>query len=80
MTSVNNPLFSILTKSTGNNIGDAGAKSLSDALKSNKTLTKLYLDGEDKRNNTNGIHQQPNSFPFPSNQQITGLEKEEQYH
>ena len=45
MASINNPLFSILVKSTDNNIGERGAKSLSDALKSNTTLTKLYLGG-----------------------------------
>ena len=43
MASISNPLFSILIQSTDNNIGDAGATSLSDALKSNTTLTKLNL-------------------------------------
>ena len=38
--------FSIPIKSTGNKIGETGAKSLSDALKSNTTLTKLYLWGK----------------------------------
>ena len=33
----------------GNGIGDTGATSLSEALKSNTTLTALYLGGEDKR-------------------------------
>ena len=56
--STDNPLFSILIKSTENNIGETGATSLSDALKSNTTLTQLDLSREDKRNNTNGIHQQ----------------------
>ena len=34
--------------STENGIGDTGATSLSDALKSNTTLTELYLAGEHK--------------------------------
>ena len=45
MTSINNPHFSTFIKSTVNNIGDRGATSLSDALKSNTTLTKLNLWG-----------------------------------
>ena len=36
-------------QSTGNDIGDTGATSLSETLKSNTTLTKLYLWSEDKR-------------------------------
>ena len=40
----------------GNKIGEAGAKSLSEALKSNTTLTKLYLSGEDKRKKTHKRH------------------------
>ena len=52
MTSINKPLFSFISKSTGNNIGDRGATSLSDALKSNTTLTQLDLSSKDKRNNT----------------------------
>ena len=43
ITSINNSLFSILIKLTDNCIGYKGAKSMSDALKSNTTLTKLYL-------------------------------------
>ena len=35
--------------STDNDIGETGATSLSESLKSNTTLTKLYLCGEDKR-------------------------------
>ena len=57
MTPINNPLFFILIKSTGSDIGDKGATSFSDALKSNTTLTVLFLNSERKRNNTNGIHQ-----------------------
>ena len=40
--------FSFLFTTTGNKIGDIGATSLSDALKSNTTLTALYLWSEDK--------------------------------
>ena len=52
MTSINKPLFSVLIKPTVNHIGDTGATSLGEALKSNTTLTELNLWGEDKRNNT----------------------------
>ena len=38
-----NHSFFILIKSTGNNIGETGTASLSDSLKSNTTLTVLYL-------------------------------------
>ena len=38
-----------MTLSIENNIGDAGATSLSEALKSNTTLTQLNLWGEDKK-------------------------------
>ena len=44
--------FFIIIKTTDNKIGERGAKSLSDALKTNTTLTRLYLIGEDKRNNS----------------------------
>ena len=49
MASISKSLFSYLFTSTGNNIGDTGAKSLSEALKSNTTLTELNLGGEYKR-------------------------------
>ena len=52
MTSPTIHSFFILIESTGNMIGDTGATSLSDALKSNTTLTELNLFGEYKRNNT----------------------------
>ena len=52
MASINNPLFFILIKSTEINIGETGATLLSEALKSNTTLTGLNLSGEHKRNNT----------------------------
>ena len=42
--------------STDNNIEYTGALLLSDALKSNTTLTKLNLTGENKRNNTHKLH------------------------
>ena len=41
MAFINNPLFFILNKSTGNPIEETGETSLSDALKSNTTLTQL---------------------------------------
>ena len=47
MSSINNPFFFILIKLTGNIIGEKGATSLSDALKSNTTLVELYLGGKD---------------------------------
>ena len=49
MAPINNPLFSTFMKSTGNNIQGTGATSLSDALKSNTTLTTLDLRSEHKR-------------------------------
>ena len=48
MTSINNSLSSFLFTSTDNKIRDTGATSLSESLKSNTTLTELYLSGEDK--------------------------------
>ena len=57
-TSINNSFFSFLFSNTGNFIGDTGATSLSESLKSNTTLMKLYLSGEDRRRHTKGIHQQ----------------------
>ena len=38
--------------STDNDIGDTGATSLSESLKSNTTLTELDLSSEDKRKKT----------------------------
>ena len=52
MVLINNTLFFILIKSTGNKIGDTGATSLSRALKSNTTLSQLNLGCEYKRSNT----------------------------
>ena len=48
MISTNNPFFFIIIISTDNAIGERGATSLSDALKSNTTLTKLDLSCEQK--------------------------------
>ena len=48
--------FSILIASTDNDIGETGATSLSEALKSNTTLTELNLNGEDKRKKTHKRH------------------------
>ena len=55
-TSINKSLFSILITSTGNDIGDTGAKSLSEALKSNTTLAALNLRSEYKRKKTHKRH------------------------
>ena len=52
MANINNPLYSTVIKSTVNNIRERGATSLSDALKSNTTITQLILSGEDIGNNT----------------------------
>ena len=49
MTSINNSIFSILIKPTDNKIGDTGVTSMSDALKSNTTLTILYMSSEHKK-------------------------------
>ena len=49
MTSINKSLFSFLNTSTDNKIGERGATSLSESLKSNTTLTQLDLESEDKR-------------------------------
>ena len=49
-------LFSIRITSTVNNIGDTGATSLSEALKSNTTLAILYLDRQDKRRKAHKRH------------------------
>ena len=46
----------------GNDIEDAGATSLSEALKSNTTLTALNLSGEDKRKKTHKRH--PSTIHF----------------
>ena len=81
MSSVNNSLFSILINSTGNNIYETGATSLSDALKSNTSLRDLDLRSEDKRNNTQMIPiNKQLSFSFSLNQQTTTLEKQERHH
>ena len=47
--------FFFLFLSTDNDIGDTGATSLSELLKSNTTLTYLDLSGEDKRQKTRMI-------------------------
>ena len=77
-TSINNSLFSFLVTSPANEFGDAGATSLSEALKSNTILTKLLLKCECKeRRHTKDIHQQITLF-FTSHQQTTRLETQEQ--
>ena len=66
-TSINNSLFSFLYSPTGNKIGDAGATSLSESLKSNTTLMKLNLSGEDERKKTHKRHPSTiHSFHFSS--------------
>ena len=65
----------VLFSSTGNEIGEKGATSVSDALKSNTTLTKLDLTGEHKRNNTQMAS--INNPPF-SNKQTARREKKTQ--
>ena len=49
---VNKTLFPNLTTSTANKIGETGAASISEALKSNTTLTELNLNCKDKRQKT----------------------------
>ena len=61
-TSISNSLFSLHFTTTGNKIGDTGATSLSEALKSNITLTKLDMSGEDQIENTQKYFQQTTAF------------------
>ena len=56
--------FPFLFTSTDNNIRDTGAKSLSESLKSNTTLTILDLSGEDKRKTHKRHLSTIYSFPF----------------
>ena len=60
-------------------IGERGATSMGDALKSNATLTELELNGEDKKTTQKRHPSTNHSFPFSSNQQ-TSLETQEQHH
>ena len=80
MVPINNSLFSIHAKRTDNSIGDIEATSLSDALKSNKTLTKLGLICEDKRNNTQIESINNPLFSILKKQQSTRLETQVQHH
>ena len=66
--------------STGYQIGSAGAASLSEALKSNTTLTELDLGGEEKKKTHKRHPSTIHSFPFSSQQQTITLEKKEQHH
>ena len=52
MASINITLVLFLFVSSGNQIEDTGTTSLSEALKSNTTLTRLEMEGEDKRKKT----------------------------
>ena len=73
--------FPILFTSTGNGIIDTGATSLSEALKSNTTLTIFNLRGEGKRKKTHKRHPSTiHSFPFSPHQQGTALDSQEQHH
>ena len=72
--------LSFLFTSTDNKIGDMGAKSLSESLKSNTSLTKLNLESEDKRKKKDTQMKSTNKIPFLTSQQATRLEKEEQHH
>ena len=62
--SINNSLLSFIVTSTVNKIGGKGTKSLSEALKSNTTLTKLNLSCEDKRKKTPKTYINNSLFPF----------------
>ena len=70
-TSINNSLFSFLFTTTGNEIGDTGATSLSKALKSNTTLTELSLGSEDKRKKAHKRH--PSTIHSFIHKQLCGL-------
>ena len=50
-----NRSFCVFLYHLGNKFGEKGTKSLSDALKSNTTLTELDLDGENKKEDTQKI-------------------------
>ena len=67
--------FPILFTSTDNKIEGKGATSLSEALKSNTTLTELILSGGDKRHTRRSPVN--HSFPFSSHQQTMRLETQE---
>ena len=56
-------------------MGERGATSLSEALKSNTTLTELNLGGEDKRKKTHQRHLSTDnsSFLFPSTGSAFGV-------
>ena len=66
-TFINNSPFSVLFIQKANYIGETGATSLSEALKSNTTLKRLNLGSEDKRKRTHKkiIHLQF-TLPFSS--------------
>ena len=44
----------VINKLIGNEIGDEGAKSMSETLKVNTTLTELFLSGEEEKNEEKG--------------------------
>ena len=65
--SINKSLFSFLFASTVNKIGDTGATSLSESLKSNSTLSELDLSCDDKRHNRYPSTIHPFSFSLRIN-------------
>ena len=73
--------FLSLFHQTGSIIGERGATSLSELLKSNTTLTALDLFGEyKKRIHTKDAHKQITLFHFSSYQQGIALKTREQRH
>ena len=72
--------FPFLFSSTGNNIGDTGATSLSDLLKSNTALIQLDLSGEDQRKKTQKTSINNSIVPLSSRKQGTRLETQERHH
>ena len=72
--------LSFLFSSTVNNIGVTGVASLSEALKSNTTLTELSLWGRNKRKKTHKRNPSTIHSSFSLHQQATTIEKEEQHH
>ena len=76
---INNSVFSFHLIGIG--IGDTGAASLGEALKSKAALNALYLSCEDKRKKTHKRPQSANySYSFSLYQQGTALETQEQRH
>ena len=64
----------------GNGIGEREAALLSEALKSNTTLTQLDLWSRDKRKKTQKEYINKPPYHFQLYQQVTTLETQEQHH